>query len=732
MSESARSYKENNEQDLQALISHIQTYDETVNKELVTQAYRLCKKAHQGQIRKSGEPYYTHPLAVAEILTELRLDYASICTALLHDTIEDTDVTFQNIENKFGLEIAKLVDGVTKLSQLELNSKKTAQAENLQKFITAISKDVRVLLIKLADRLHNMRTLSHISNSQKKEKKSRETLEIYAPLARKIGIHRFSSELEDLSFRYLNSSAYESIVTRLNTLKLQRTDSVALVSESIAKTLEETGIQARVFGREKKPYSIWRKLERMAIDFSDLADIYAFRVIVETIPQCYQVLGIAHTVWRCLPSRFKDYISTPKLNGYRSLHTTILGPDNLRVELQIRTESMDQIAENGVAAHWRYKNKSYVYDTELAKEAGSSDFFEKLRPLFEILEHGGDPDEFLEHAKLEMFSDQVFAFTPKGDIIPLPMGATPLDFAYAVHTQIGDTCIGAKINGKKKPLRTRLENGDVVAIIRSANASLNLNWENIVVTGKARSAIKRLIRRSEREEFERIGKLIANRAFKRNNKNLDSSDLTDALFRLGYKEENSLYEDLGKGRLSGEELLDSVFPARKKMENKEERHLINNKTAWLFVDGQGLTPGITLHFSECCYPLPGDRIIGLLKRDIGVEIHSIDCETLAQYEKNQNIWLDLGWTSEAEKHSVSIGQIKITIEHVPGVLAQISTLVYENKANITNIKFENRTSDFFDIELDVEVENAKHLSQIITALRACGSVISAQRSRNLY
>ncbi len=709
------------------LLTRVQAYNPSADLDILRRAYDFCRKAHEGQYRKSGEPYYTHPIAVCAILADLKLDTATLCTALLHDTVEDTDVTDEDIRNLFGREVEELVKGVTKLSGLELSSRRTEQAENLQKFIAAISKDMRVLLVKLADRFHNMRTLHHVPSSEKREKKARETLEIYAPLARKIGVHRLCSELEELSFEHINPSAHQSITRRLKEVRKTRSKTVAHVSQTLAQALEKAGFTTRVFGREKRPYSIWRKLERKAIDFTDLADIYAFRVLVETADDCYRALGLIHQSWRCVPLRFKDYISTQKPNGYRSLHTTIMGPDNFRVELQIRTEEMERIAEDGVAAHWRYKNHHYAYDSEAAEAAGG-DPFERLRPLVEILEHGGDPDEFLEHAKLEMFSDQVFAFTPKGDLIALPFGATPLDFAYAVHTRVGDTCVGAFINGRERPLRTRLENGDVVDIIRGGASALNPGWEDMVVTGRARSAIRRLIRRSEREEFIRLGKSMARRAFRRNGKGLEGLDLSDALARLGFSEDRDLFENMGRGHLSGQALFDSVFPGHKRDE-KFPHEVIRDETASLYVRGQGLTPGITLHFARCCSPLPGDRIVGLFAPKHGVDIHTIDCDRLELYEQEQENWLDLGWTVLAKHDVLSVGRIEASVEHTPGALAELAKLVGENKGNMTNIYTMRRSPDFFDMTFDIEVRDARHLSQIIAAFRASPFVASAQRAR---
>jgi len=495
------------------LIEKVRSYDPTADEALLNRAYVYAMRMHGAQKRASGDPYFAHPIEVAGILTDYRLDTATIVTALLHDVIEDTPVTRKEIDQLFGVEIGELVEGVTKLSKLELSSEHLRQAENLRKFILAISKDVRVLMVKLADRLHNMRTLEYIQSPAKRERIARETLDIYAPLARSIGVHRICTELEELAFEHLNPVARDAIYRRLDTLRHDQGGAVSLVSGEIAAKLEAANVPARVFGREKHPYSIWRKLQRKSIGFSQLSDIYAFRVIVDSEEDCYRALGVIHRSWPSVPERFKDFISTPKRNNYRSLHTTVVGPRGMRIEMQIRTETMDRVAEEGVAAHWRYKDKSYGFDAEHQMAAGGVDPLVNLRNLVQVLEHGGDAEELVEHAKLEMFLDQVFVFTPKGQLVSLPRGAMPLDFAYALHTDIGDTCIGVKINGELKPLRTALQNGDVVEVIRGGKPVVPPDWRSITVTGRARSAIRRHIRQTEKEEFTRLGRATIDQTF---------------------------------------------------------------------------------------------------------------------------------------------------------------------------------------------------------------------------
>ena len=712
------------------LVARIHRYFPKVDADYVRRAYDFAEEAHRPQRRQSGEPYFAHVAQVAMILADLRMDVATVCTGLLHDTVEDTPATLDDITREFGEETASLVDGVTKLGQMELRSKRTKQAENLQKLVVAISADVRVLIVKLCDRLHNMRTLDAIPRQDKRERIARETLEIYAPLARRIGINRVCVELEDLAFEHINPAAHESITKRLKLLREQHAQEVSAVSQAITDRLEQAGIEARIFGREKRPYSIWRKLERKGLTFEEIADIYAFRLIVTTPDECYRALGVIHQAWRCMPERFRDFISLPKPNNYRSLHTTVIGPHNVRVELQIRTEAMEAVAESGVAAHWRYKNSTYTYDPDAAQAAGG-DPLERLRPFVEILNQGGDPDEFLEHAKLEMFADQVYCFTPKGDLISLPAGATPLDFAYAVHTELGHTTVAAKINGRERPLRTQLRNGDVVQIIKGGVRQPPQGWENLAITGRARAAIRRLIRESERDEFHRIGKIMAEHAFRREGRQLVEADLKDALARLDLKDADELYENLGRGRVASGDLLNAAFPGRlEERGDVTERELIEDDKARLFVRGRGLTPGVTLHFADCCSPLPGDRIVGLLVPEKGVEVHTIDCETLAGHEEDDmDRWLDLAWTAEAEDNAVSIARIEAVLHNGQGVLAEIAKTVSENRGNIASVKTRRRSTDFFDMEFDVEVFDARHLANILAALRMCPSVVSAERKR---
>ncbi len=715
------------------LIERVRSYDPTADEALLNRAYVYAMKAHGAQKRASGDPYFAHPIEVAGILTDYRLDTETIVTALLHDVIEDTDTTREKIEELFGSEIAELVEGVTKLSKLELSEEHLRQAENLRKFILAISKDVRVLLVKLADRLHNMRTLHFIKQAAKRERIARETLDIYGPLARSIGVHRICEELEELAFAHLNPVARDAILRRLAVLRTEQGGAVSSVSQEMAAKLEAAGVPCRVYGREKNAFSIWRKLQRKSIGFSQLSDIYAFRVIVDREEDCYRALGVIHRAWPSVPERFKDFISTPKRNNYRSLHTTVVGNKGMRIEMQIRTESMDLVAEEGVAAHWRYKNKSYGFDVEHQKAAGGRDPLVNLRHLVQVLENGGDAEELVEHAKLEMYLDQVFVFTPKGRLVSLPRGAMPLDFAYGLHTDIGDTTVGAKINGELKPLRTTLSNGDVVEVIRGGKPVVPPDWRSLTVTGRARSAIRRHIRQTEREEFIRLGRATVDQTFAAAGKARKDVSLRPAMERFAATTEDELFDAVGRGRATPSQVLEIAFPGLKAAEREAataRRPIQDGKGARLYVRGSGLTPGVTLHFAPCCSPVPGDRIVGIVEpEDGGLSVHTIACEKLAEYEDREDLWRDLQWTPEAERNAIARARITATIRNSPGVLGQVCGIIGEAGGNIVQLRMHQRQADFFDVDIDVDVNDARHLTHISAALRANPSVEGVERTK---
>lgn len=712
------------------LVDAVKAYDPTADEGLLNRAYVYAMKMHGSQLRASGDPYFAHPIQVAGILTDYRLDTATIVTALLHDVVEDTSATRDDIAEMFGEEVAGLVEGVTKLSRLELQAEHTRQAENLRKFILAISKDVRVLLVKLADRLHNMRTLEFVK-PEKRERISRETLEVYAPLGRSIGIHRIATELEELAFEHLNPTARTAIERRLEALRLEHGRAVQGVAREVQTVLEEAGIKARVFGREKTPYSIWRKLQRKALGFSALSDIYGFRVLVESEDDCYRALGVIHRAWPMVPERFKDLISTPKSNNYRSLHTTVVGPSGLRIEMQIRTEAMDRVAEEGVAAHWRYKNKSYGFDREAMEEGGGRDPLLTLRHLVQVIEHGEGGEDWVEHAKLEMYLDQVFVFTPKGSLITLPRGAMALDFAYAVHTEVGDSAVGVKINGELKPMRTPLQNGDVVEIIRGAKPDIPSDWRSLTVTGRARSAIRRHIRLSEREEFQKLGRAALDQALARVDKAAKDVSLKPALETLAIELEEDLFEQIGRGQVQAGKVVGVLFPKLKASgpEPVEKKRIESGSDARLYVRGGGLRPGVSIHFGACCSPVPGDRIVGIIEPGQGLTVHTIDCNTLADFADDDSVWTDLQWTPQAEQDAVASTRLVATMRNAPGVLGQVATVIGEAGGNILNLNMTHRQQDFFDMEIDVEVADARHATQIIAALRANPSVDTVERAR---
>jgi GTP pyrophosphokinase len=709
------------------LVEKVASYDPKADEDLLNRAYVFSLRAHGSQTRASGDPYFSHPLEVAGILTDYKLDCATIATALLHDTVEDTIATLPEIETMFGREVAKLVDGVTKLSKLELRADANRQAENFRKLVLAMSDDIRVLLVKLADRLHNMRTLQHLE-PDKRKRIAAETMEIYAPLAERLGMERVREELEDLSFVELNREARESVLNRLDFLRASSGDLVARITAELTRTLRQSGLEAWVSGREKRPYSIWRKMERDNVSFEQLADIVAFRIVVDEPAQCYQALGIVHSKYPTVPGRFKDYISTPKRNNYRSLHTTVIGPERQRIEVQIRTREMHEVAELGVAAHWRYKQ---------GVDGGDAPHYRWLQDLRELLEHAGSPEEFLEHTKLEMFQDQVFCFTPKGEVIALPRGATPVDFAYAVHTEIGDSCVGAKVNGRVVPLRTELRNGDQVEILRSRTPAPNVGWESFVVTGRARSAIRRFVRKQEREQYRELGRSMAEKAFRDSGHEFSEKAVEAAARLFKGRGADDVYVALGQGHLTSKEMIERIFPgerswgasARAAIRGVLPRWRGGSKADGHSVPIQGLIPGMAVHYAKCCHPLPGDRIVGIVSKGQGVMIHTIDCESLEQFADEPDRWLDVRWDPEAAQPSAHTGRISTLVANEPGSLSNLSTVIAKNLGNISNLKITDRNPNFFEMLIDIEVADLKHLTNIIAALRATPQVSAVSRVR---
>ena len=706
------------------LVDKVLAYDPAADEALINRAYVFATKMHGNQLRHSGDPYFSHPIEVAGILTELRLDAATIITGLLHDTIEDTDVTTKDISTLFGGEIAELVDGVTKLSQLEWDSEDAKQAENFRKLLLAMSNDIRVLLVKLADRLHNMRTLHHIPKETKRRRIAQETLDIYAPLAGRMGMHEFREELEDLSFKVINPDARSAIEVRLDDFRSESGDVIERIRTQIVGLFEGSGLDVEVHGRQKRSYSIWRKMQRRASSLEQLSDIFAFRVLVADETSCYQALGVLHRRWPSVPGRFKDYISTPKNNGYRSIHTTIVGPEHKRVEIQVRTREMHNIAEHGIAAHWIYKDSG-----SKAPEQAYADTFGWLRQLVEMLEHGSSAEEFLEHSKLQLFSDQVFCFTPKGMLINLPRGATALDFAYAVHTEVGDSCVGCKINGRHMPLRTQLENGDEVEIVRSKAQRPLAIWENYVETGKARSAIRRALRHTQQVEFELLGHQMVQSVFERAGKEPEDAMLERALGSLGHEHLNGLFAAVGEGINSAQEVLEKVFPDVTKGRKKKKAPAKKSTTedplnAKPLVQLRGGVRGQVIRFAKETFPLPGDRIVGILTPGEGVVIYPISSEMLEKFENEPQRWVDVSWDVNDEEAATFVSRLEVRASNQVGALGAIATLIADYSGNINNMILARRDMDFYDIELDIDVLDLKHANRIVNALKGL-SVVNA-------
>ncbi len=713
------------------IVEAVRAYDPNVNEDGLNRAYVFAMKAHGSQIRASGDPYFSHPLEVAGILTEYKVDSATIMTALLHDTIEDTEATLEDIISICGEEVAKLVDGVTKLTRIEFQSDQAKQAENFRKLVLAMSQDIRVLLVKLADRLHNMRTLNFIIKPEKRRRIATETMDIYAPLAERIGMQELKAELEDLAFSVLNPEARRSITRRLDFLRERGEGLVEKVMIELKLILSDNGINAEITGREKTPYSIWRKMQKNEVGFEQLSDIMAFRVVVKSLDDCYKALGVAHSTYPVVPMRFKDYISTAKPNGYQSIHTGVFGPERQRIELQIRTRNMHEIAESGVAAHWNYKQN------ETSKDGKQ---YRWLRELLDILEHADGPEDFLEHTKLEMFQDQVFCFTPRGDLINLPTGATPVDFAYAVHSEVGDRCVGAKINGRMMPLRSKLRNGDQVEIVTSKAQTPSPTWERFVVSGKARARIRRFVRIQEREEYEKLGRSILRRAFKGEGYEVSDKGLSGTLKIFQQSCVEDLCSQVGSGHIGGREVLEAVYPGAKKKLVPSAENIIpikNTRTGEGAGSGEsisikGLIPGMAMHLAGCCHPLPGDRIVGIVTSGRGVTIHTIDCEQLKTYHEQPERWMDVSWGDSKNSQNTQtnqVGRIFLSVANVPGALGDLSMVIAKNQGNISNLKITNRAGDFYDLLIDIEVQNVKHLTEIIAALRASLVTHAVDRAR---
>ncbi|MGE5163030.1 MAG: RelA/SpoT family protein [Sphingobacteriales bacterium] len=725
------------------LIERVRHYNPDTNEALLNRAYVYAMKAHGEQWRASGDPYFSHPIEVAAILTDLKLDDATIAAALLHDTIEDTEATRAEIDGLFGPDIGRLVEGLTKLKKLDLVTKEAKQAENLRKLLLAIADDVRVLLIKLADRLHNMRTLQYMP-PEARRRAAEETLEIYAPLAGRMGMHEMREELDDLAFRELYPEACEVVTARLNALTERSRLLISEIEKQLTKKLADRGIEARVVGRRKRAYSIWRKMERKSVGFEQLSDIFGFRVVVKTLADCYQALGIVHSTWPMVPGRFKDYISTPKGNDYRSIHTTVIGPSKQRVELQIRTVGMHEIAEYGIAAHALYKDHVGSPTELLSRESTA---YAWLRRTIELLAEGSNPEEFLEHTKLELFHDQVFCFTPKGKLIALPRKATPIDFAYAVHTDIGNTAVGCKINGQIAPLTSELVNGDEVEIVTSkAQHAPPAAWESIVMTGKARAAIRRATRVAVRMQYAGLGRRIVERLFQRAKIAFSNEKLTGALPRLARTSVEDVMAAVGRSELKASDVARAMYP-----DYKEERAAAmaakpKTDSGWFglrkitsvkfkvpdsavgpAIPIRGINGDLPVRFAPNGGAVPGDRIVGILSPGEGITIYPIQSPALSEFEDKPERWLDVRWDEEERAPRRFPARIAVQSVNEPGSLAQIAQVIAEHDGNIDNIRMTRRAPDFTDVTIDLEVYDLKHLTAILAQLRAKSVVAKAER-----
>ncbi|MCX8500185.1 MAG: bifunctional (p)ppGpp synthetase/guanosine-3',5'-bis(diphosphate) 3'-pyrophosphohydrolase [Alphaproteobacteria bacterium] len=717
------------------LAYRIKDYNPSFDDTHLNKAYVFGLTAHGKQTRASGESYFNHPVEVAGILTKMKLDEATIITGLLHDVVEDSDTSLDEIERKFGSVIRQLVDGVTKLSQVEMSvsgdvSNTTKQVENLRKFILAMSKDIRVLLVKLADRLHNMRTLSGLKNPDKRKRIAIETLDLYAPLAGRIGLNDFKDELEDLAFAELQPEANQFISSKLSELQILEQDLIAAISEELTKGLQSQSLKATVQGRMKSPFSIWKKMQRKNVSFENLSDIMAFRILVDSLADCYQALGVVHTAYSTVPGRFKDYISTPKSNGYQSIHTCVIGPHKHRIEVQIRTREMQEVADRGVAAHWSYKegvpNKDHLN-------------LLWLRDLQEVSDSSADPEDFLEHAKLSLYSDQVFCFTPRGEVYSLPAKATAIDFAYAVHSEIGYHCVGAKINGIIAPLRTVLRNGDQVEILTSPSQVPQIEWGSFAVTGKVKSSVKRARAQAEREEHIYRGLHALQKEFLAENYPFSEKPLEQARRNFAAKSIEDLYIMISENKITARDLFHSIFPGTRLVAQKSKKpngaadgeqgtvsvltRAVNSSSLPI----QGLPAAMAYHLAGCCHPLPGDRIVGIVSPGKGATIHTIGCPSLASLCEHSERWLDLSWNLEVTAANNHLGRITAVIAHQPEAMGNLCTVIGMNHATINNLKITHKWPDHYEIMLDIEVRDLRHLTHIITALRANPAVNSVER-----
>ena len=705
------------------LLEKVKSYDPDVEEGLLNKAYVFSMRAHGSQKRASGDPYFSHPLEVAGILADHKFDSRTIITALLHDVVEDTKFSLNDIKKNFGNEISHLVDGVTKLTKFEGRSDKFNQAENFRKLLLATSKDIRVLFVKLADRLHNMRTLSFIKDEDKRKRISFETIEIFSPLAERLGMDEIRNELDDLSFKITEPEIRQSIIQRLLMLRKQDEDVVDRIVKSLSQFLNKNNISFKVFGREKTPYSIWKKMKVKSVNFSQLSDIMAFTILVTNTETCYRVLGLLHRHYSYVPGRFKDYISTPKANGYQSIHTTLIGPLNQRIEIQIRSFEMNDKAEFGIAAHWIYKDKVNIKDGKQ---------YRWMRQILDIIDQSNEPEEFLEHTKMQMHADQVFVFTPKGDLVALPKGAMPLDFAFSVHSDIGTSCVGVKINNTSKPLYTKLKNGDQVEIIRGNNNSLSPEWLDLSITGKARACIKRFLHIKEDEDFKKLGKEILINHFKNQNMRYSERNVKNILEKFKVKNIDDLFKEIGSGKILPVKIISSMFPEKKLLKEDDKIVLLNKirekkNHSDLPLILKGLTPGMSIHFAKCCNPIPGDDSVALLLEGKGLVVHSRICDELKKVKIHKSKIMDVSWDNLIYKKKEFVAKIGVVIKNKIGALGVLSSIIAKSLSNIRNLNITERNSDFFKLNIDIDVKNITHMNKVIVSLRTSDFVESVSR-----
>ncbi|MFC0410426.1 RelA/SpoT family protein [Roseomonas elaeocarpi] len=723
------------------LASLVHSYDPRTDVAAIERAYEVARQAHEGQRRENGDPYIGHPLAVAQILAGYRLDTATIVTALLHDTVEDTGLTLGKLEKQFGAEVARLVDGVTKLTRLELQSERTKQAENFRKLVLAMSEDIRVLLVKLADRLHNVRTLHLVVKPEKRQRVARETMEIYAPLAERIGMEALRTELQAICFRELQPDAFQTISARLAFLHGQGADLIEEVTDDLRRKLVAADVPVmEIKGREKSAYSIWLKMHEKKVEFEQLSDIMAFRVIVPDKGQCYAALGAVHSAYRVVPGRFKDYISTPKPNGYQSLHTGVTVPErrNAKIEVQIRTPEMHEVAEYGVAAHWIYKQGPEGAQATRRR-------YPWVKDLLDILENAGEAQDFLEHTKLALHQDQVFCFTPKGDLIALPRGSTPVDFAYQVHSQVGDACVGAKINGQIRPLRQPLENGDQVEIITARGNTPNPAWERFVVSGKAKARIRRFVLARQREESREQGRSAIARAFRQEGLDFSEKIAEPAVKALKQPGFDELCIAVGGGHIAPRDVLHAAVPELRgpvralheglpltPARGKPGATVVPTRQARRPEAAYGITglvSGMAVSFAGCCHPVPGDRIVGIVTTGKGVTIHNAECSTLTSFAATPERFIDVDWDTAAGAGGQHVARLSVVTANDAAAVAAMTIAMAKQDGKIQSLKFVHRAADFSELTVDLEVKDLRHLSGVIATLRATPGIEQVERAK---